>query len=280
MKIYGIDFTSAPQPQKPIVIADATLTGDGLHIRGYQNLSTFEAFEAFLAQRGAWVAGLDFPFGQPRRLIENLPLPPNWSEYVTLIEAMGKSEWVATIKAYMNPRPPGDKLHFRHTDRLCNAQSPMKMHFIPVGRMFFQGAPRLLASDVSVPPLRPLDVPRVALEVYPALAVRELVGRGSGYKSDTPKKQTEQARSQRQTVLDGLLARCPQMYGVSLHLPEALARPPVEDASGDHLDALLCTVQAAWAYTQRDRNYGIPPTADPLEGWIVDPQLLKGHPHG
>ena len=256
------------------------MADDGLHIRGYDTLPDFEAFEAFLARKGVWVAGLDFPFGQPRRLIENLPLPPSWSEYVALIEAMGKSEWVDTIKAYMAPRPKGDKLHFRQADRLCNAQSPMKMHFIPVGRMFFQGAPRLLASDVSVPPLRPLDVPRVALEVYPALAVRELVGRGSGYKSDNPKKQTEQARSQRQTVLDGLLARCPDMYGFPLHLPEALASPPVKDASGDHLDALLCAVQAAWAYTQRDRNYGIPTDADPLEGWIVDPQLLKGHPHG
>ncbi len=41
------------------------------------------------------------------------------------------------------------------------------------------------------------------------------------------------------------------------------------------LDALLCALQAAWAYTQRERGYGISSACDPLEGCIVDPQLYQ-----
>ena len=45
--------------------------------------------------------------------------------------------------------------------------------------------------------------------------------------------------------------------------------------SGDQLDALLCAVQAAWAYSQADDNFGIPVYCDSLEGWIVDPSLVS-----
>ena len=43
---------------------------------------------------------------------------------------------------------------------------------------------------------------------------------------------------------------------------------------GDNLDALLCALQAAWAYTQRKNGYGIPSKSHRGEGWIVDPGLL------
>jgi hypothetical protein len=33
-------------------------------------------------------------------------------------------------------------------------------------------------------------------------------------------------------------------------------------------------VQAAWAYTKSDENYGVPPERNPDEGWILDPGLL------
>ncbi|MES9967114.1 MAG: hypothetical protein ABW074_07580, partial [Sedimenticola sp.] len=47
----------------------------------------------------------------------------------------------------------------------------------------------------------------------------------------------------------------------------------VDDPKGDGLDALLCAVQAAWAWSRRDRGYGIPDDVDRLEGWITDPAL-------
>lgn len=273
MDIYGLDFTSAPRKRKPVTLASCRLTDDVLCVDALDALPTFADFEAFLARGGAWVAGMDFPFGQPRKLIENLNLPRTWAGYVELIGAMDKSAWVNTVKAYMAPRQKGDKLHFRVTDRVAGAQSPMKMSFIPVGRMFYAGAPRLLHSPVSVPPVRPTSDPRVVLEVYPALVARRFVGRGSGYKSDDKDQQTDKAAATRQAILDGLRTECRTAYGFDIHLPNAIEAALVDDATGDKLDAVLCAVQAGWAQLQD--NYGIPPDADPLEGWIIDPDLLK-----
>jgi hypothetical protein len=48
----------------------------------------------------------------------------------------------------------------------------------------------------------------------------------------------------------------------------------LSDPSADALDSLLCAVQAAWAYENRDERYGVPSECDPDEGWILDPALL------
>lgn len=277
MRIYGLDFTSAPTKRKPLVLAVCAFDDGCLRVEGIEALPDFAAFEALLQRDGAWVAGLDFAFGQPRKLIDNLDFPRDWEGYVDLVAAMGKREWVQTVTRYMHPRPVGDKLHFRAVDKLAGAQSPMKMHFIPVGRMFYEGARRLAASPVSVLPNRPTDNDRIAVEVYPALVTRTIVGRNSGYKNDTPAKQTLDAQRKRQQIVDGLPDVCEQVYGFALDLPAPLIAPLVDDPTGDRLDAVLGAVQASWAYTQREGNYGIPVDIDPLEGWIVDPSLLEKH---
>ena len=48
---------------------------------------------------------------------------------------------------------------------------------------------------------------------------------------------------------------------------------PAADPTGDRLDALICALQAAWAFRQGYATDG-PPHADPLEGWIADPAAL------
>lgn len=52
----------------------------------------------------------------------------------------------------------------------------------------------------------------------------------------------------------------------------AMAADFITDPTGDALDAALCAVQAAWACSQPD--YGIPDGCDPVEGWIVDPDMM------
>lgn len=277
MRIYGLDFTSAPSAKKPLTLAACMLDGDTLRVTDYETFAAFRPFEAFLRRPGPWVAGLDFAFGQPRKLVDNLGFPPDWQAYVELVERMGKREWVRTVDAYVQAREPGDKLHFRPVDRLAGAQSPMKMYFIPVGRMFYEGARRLAASDVSVVPNRPTTDNRVVLEVYPALVVRKLVGRSSKYKSDDTTQQTATAEAKRAAILNGIQQHSRDLYGLSLDLPPSLAGRFITDPTGDPLDALLAALQAAWGATQP--NYGVPQGVDPLEGWIVDPDLLERH-HG
>lgn len=151
----------------------------------------------------------------------------------------------------------------------------MMLQRVPVGKMFFQGAPRLLAAGVSILPCHPTTDDRIVVEGYPALIVRKMIGK-RGYKSDERNKQTPDKTTARHDIARGL--RSPELsnqYGITaIQLPDMLAEACIQDATGDNLDALLCALQAAWAYTQRHNGYGIPSRSQEVEGWIVDPDLL------
>ena len=147
--------------------------------------------------------------------------------------------------------------------------------------MFHAGAPRLLSSPGSVLPCRPRDDDRIILEGYPALPVRAAIGRRS-YKNDTRSKQTpERAAARRDLVSilvdDGLV----EQYGVRVRIERAMREVLIDDPTGDYLDATLCALQAAWAWTRRERasggGWGIPAEAPGDEGWIVDPAGLMSH---
>jgi hypothetical protein len=176
MKIYGLDFTSTPNHRKPITCVICIFTDNRLSVAGLTPLFDFAAFEAFLSQSGPWLAGLDFPFGQPRKLIQNLGWPDSWAGYVEKIAALGKPGFVATLAAYRQARPPGDKQPLRAADFRAASRSPMMLYGVPVGKMFFEGAPRLLKSGVSILPCRPNADPRLVIEAYPALVARRWAG--------------------------------------------------------------------------------------------------------
>lgn len=58
-------------------------------------------------------------------------------------------------------RPPGDKEHRRVTDIAAGSISPQKIYGVPVGLMFFEGAPRLIKSGVTIPILQTGDPSRI-----------------------------------------------------------------------------------------------------------------------
>jgi len=273
MKILGIDFTSAPNRHKPITCAVGECADGLLHIEIVHRLSTLAAFEQIIAQSGPYVAGFDFPFSQPRRLIEALGWPTGWADLINFVVAMGKDTFESEIRRYAAPRPAGDKLHRRLTDVHANAISPMKLDFIPVGKMFFQGAPRLLDAGLNILPCHPTTDNRIALEVYPALVNRRF-NRKQSYKQDNLSLHTGQHTAARSALLEALYSPLfLDTYGFTLKLDSALTTMSIDEKSGDTLDAVLCAVQAAWASTVP--NYGIPRNCDPLEGWIVDPSQMR-----
>ncbi len=273
MRIFGIDFTSAPGCKKPITCAECELQESLLTVNKCLNLPSFEDFDAFLHLDGPWVAALDFPFGQPAKLVSNLGWPQTWEGYLQAVSSMGKSLFEDTLTRYQASRSPGDKLHLRMTDAQAGARSPMMLHRVPVGKMFFQGATRLLTSDVSVLPCRPTKDSRIVVEGYPALVARRWIGKRS-YKSDEQSKQTTDKLLARCSILSKL--RSPELsdiYGFTLELTDEMADIFIQDPTGDSLDALLCAIQATWAYSQRDYGYGIPAQCNKDEGWIVDPLM-------
>jgi hypothetical protein len=138
--------------------------------------------------------------------------------------------------------------------------------------MLHAGAPRLLAAGVSLPGLLAGDPARVALEAYPGLLARELLGRRS-YKSDELAKQDEARLIARKDLVDAL-EQGRSRLGLRLKLSHAQREALVDDARGDLLDAVLCLLQAGWAAEQP--GYGLPPALDPVEGWIISAEFEAG----
>ena len=98
---------------------------------------------------------------------------------------------------------------------------------------------------------------------------RGIMGRRS-YKQDTKSKQTKEQHEARKDLLRAITNGGPvPIYGIEVEAPLSLA----DDPGADHLDALLCAIQAAWAWTKRYDGYGAPDLVDPLEGWIADPTI-------
>jgi hypothetical protein len=139
----------------------------------------------------------------------------------------------------------------------------------PVAYMLHAGVPLLLQAGCHFPGLHKGNPNKVALEAYPGLLAREIIGSRS-YKSDDKSKQTPDRLIARKDILTALESGQTKLK-VRVKLTNAQREQLIDDASGDSLDATLCMLQAHWAYGQYlagKRNYGLP-KFDPIEGWIV-----------
>lgn len=273
MTIFGLDFTSVPSAHKPITCAQGELSGTILTIHTCQPLIDWTTFAAWLASAGPWLAACDFPFGLPREVLLALHWPLDWSAYIELVSTMTMREFVATLQSYCAAQPTGHKLRKRPTDEIAGARSPLMWFRVPVAKMFFTGAPRLHTASVSVLPCRPLTVTRLVCEGYPALVARTLIGARS-YKREGAQRIDPVQLQARRDIIAALTAPSSlrTRYGLRVVLDETLCEALVQDQTGDQLDAVLCAVQAAWAYTQRASGYGIPAGYE-VDGWIIDPAL-------
>lgn len=271
MHVFGLDFTSRPSRSKPITCASCHLAGDRLVVDELLQLESLDAFSQFLETPGPWIAGIDFPFGQPRRLVQNLNWEEAWAGYVARVADLSRQEFRKVLENYKRARPKGDREHRRRTDGRTGAQSPSKLYGVPVALMFYEGAPRLLKSTVSVIPVRPTGDDRLVVEAYPALVARSLVGRGRYKPSESGEVQVA-ARCLREAIVEKLAGDSPlPRYGVRVELGDPLRGQCVGDRKGDSLDAVLAAVQAAWAWRHRHVGFGVPADCDLGEGWIVDP---------
>jgi hypothetical protein len=281
MRVFGLDFTSAPRRSKPLVLAVCQCTRRVLDLQELRPLlgrrdQPFRQFTEWLQSSGPWIAGLDFPFGLPRALIEEVDWGKTWSGYVGHVAALGKAAYEAALRAYKAGKPPGAKELLRFTDRKAKARSPMKLENPPVGKMFFAGATRLWHAPVSILPVRPrAHETRFVVEAYPAMVIRKCIGRNHRYKHDDVRKCTADMRQARRDIVRAICGKAiKERYGLTVRMSERDMQACSNDHSGDHLDSVLCAIQAAWAHGRRATGYGIPREADALEGWIVDPEML------
>ncbi len=268
--VFGVDFTSAPSRKKAIVVAQGTVIGERVAISKVVQLVDFAAFDTLLATPGPWVAAFDLPFGLPRDLVTTLNWPNQWTELMRHIACIGKHEFKDALNTVRQPRPVGSRYIPRKGDAAAGSSSPMKLVNPPVGLMFFEGAPRIARSGVSVIPCAPSDDKRVALEGYPGFLARKIVK--ASYKKDGPEGLSPARRTNREIIVKALLDGHPAASGLAIDLSLDVKTLCINDGNGDVLDAVLCATQAAMAlraYQLGDQAFGIPPQADPLEGWIA-----------
>ena len=267
MPLVGCDFSSSPTRRKPIVLAHGTQSAGRVVLARLEKIPTLVAFGEWLAQPAEWVGGFDFPFGLPRELVEHLGWPLTWQACMAHYATLTRAQIRDTFAAFCDARPVGSKFAHRAFDKLAGSSPSMKWVNPPVAYMLHAAIPLLLKAGVHIPGLHAGDARRVALEAYPGLLARELIGKRS-YKNDDPAKHTPErliARKDLVTALEHGQTR----LALRLKLTHAQRDALIDDASGDSLDAVLCLVQAAWAERHGAPRYGLPDTLDPLEGWIV-----------
>jgi hypothetical protein len=265
--LIGVDFSSRPTARKPVVMARGRVQGAVLRLDGLQRFATLAAFGDWLAQPGDWVGGFDLPFGLPRELVQTLGWPTDWAACMDHYAALDRPTIRATFAAFCDARPVGGKFAHRACDRPAGSSPSMKWVNPPVAYMLHAGVPLLRAAGARLPAHAPEqgDARRIALEAYPGLLARALLGQRS-YKSDDAARQTPERLIARKDLVEALeQGRSP--LGLRLKLSPAQHEALVADASGDALDAVLCLLQAGWAAARP--GWGLPADVDPLEGWIV-----------
>ncbi|HYP84898.1 DUF429 domain-containing protein [Variovorax sp.] len=271
--LVGCDFSSAPTRRKNIVVATGGVVGADVRLQAVHRFHSLDAWSDWLGSQPAWVGAFDLPFGLPRELIESLQWPLDWRASIAHFAGIDRVELRRRLAAFCAARPAGGKFAHRATDGPAGSSPSMKWVNPPVAWMLHAGVPRLLATGAHFPAHLPPpqgEPARVALEGYPGLVARDVLGRTS-YKSDAATRQDEGRREARECLLRALEAGQTRL-GLSLAVGGAHRAELVADGSADTLDAVLCLMQAAWAARRADspgRGYGVPPGVDPLEGWIV-----------
>jgi hypothetical protein len=270
IQVIGCDFSSSPSKRKPVVFAIGSANNKRVLLLKIEQIDSLDGFTAWLKANKNWIGAFDLPFGLPRELVETLQWPSTWESCMAHYASLSREEIRSTFKAFCDGRPVGGKFARRATDVPAGSSPSMKWVNPPVAFMMHAGVPRLIEAGVHIPALHNGDVQRVALEGYPGLLAREILGNRS-YKSDDKAKQTPERLIARKDLVTKLELGQTRL-DLRLKLSHAQRDALIDDASGDALDAVLCMLQAAWAlakHQQGAENHGLPAKVDPLEGWII-----------
>src|SRR5690606_26600526 len=184
-------------------------------------IETFESLDAWgerLRTPGPWVGGFDLPFGLPRELVMSLGWPTDWRACMAHYAGLSREAIRDAFAAFCDARPVGAKFAHRAADGPAGSSPSMKWVNPPVAFMLHAGVPRLIAAGVQLPGLCAGDPQRVALEAYPGLLARSVLGSAS-YKSDDRAKQTPERLIARKTLINALESgQAPVLQAAGLRL--------------------------------------------------------------
>ena len=271
LPLLGCDFSSSPSKRKTIVNARGSLQGGVLRLERLDRFDSLAKWSDDLGQTH-WFGGFDLPFGLPRALLNKLGWPLEWAACMDFYASLQRSAIRDAFAAFCDARPPGSKFAHRATDGPAGSSPSLKWVNPPGAYMLHAGVPRLRSVQAHFPGLQParLDAQRVALEAYPGMLARQVLGARS-YKNDSPAKQTPERLIARKDLVNALELGQTRL-GLRLRLSHSQRDALVQDATADALDAVICMAQAAWAqrcHAQGHALYGLPSGVDALEGWII-----------
>ena len=269
--LIGVDFTSRPTRRKPIMLACGRAQGAVLRLTAIHRFDSDTGLIGWLDAQSSWIGGFDLPFGLPRELVETLKWPTDWAACIAHYCGLDRATIRTSFTAFCNARPVGGKFAHRACDRPAGSSPSMKWVNPPVAYMLHAGVPLLQAAGAGFPAHGQVGAghERTALEAYPGLLARQIIGRRS-YKADDRAKQTPERLIARLDLIDALAHGQPSPGSPLAHrlvFSDAQRHRLSTDASGDALDAVLCLAQAARAAGRP--NWGLPADVDPLEGWII-----------
>lgn len=251
MTFFGVDFTSAPQKRKPIVIAECRVDSTFEFVQFLEFVSLSEFDEWLHSFEG--VAGIDAPFGFPVEFRNALGLQGDWEAQAKQIEEIGFDSIFKIANDFRALRPVGDKEPKRLADEVTQSVSSMKMYNPPIGRMAVRIIPQLAKTDACIFPVRMNDSSRVIFEIYCTPFARKVVGR-------TPYKNKPGLREVRIQIANQLPIR----------LNESATLKIEKDDLGDYLDAVIGAYEAFVAFEKlKSGTLLLPKDLDPLEGWTV-----------
>ncbi len=270
--VVGVDFSGADRPGESVWVTEATLSDELVVERCRSARAAFDTREreAVLAAlvecvRGADAAGLDFPFGLPRAVIEELAGPTAWRETVAWVgETFADAEAFADrCKTAARARTGGERTYLRRaTDDPVGAKSPY--HFF-THKQAYHGITAVLAPLLDhgagvAPMVDGADGAATVIETYPAGTLRRL-----GLPDENYKDASEEARRTRASILRGLetggTAATPRVV-----VGEGDRERALSDDGGDALDSLVAAVGTARAV---EREFAVETDRyDPLEGYV------------
>jgi len=198
MKLLGLDFTSAPSPQKPLVLAQGRMVGKVLELECLRDITgprqdPFSLWETLLDSPGPWLLATDVPLGMPRGLFDHVDWPRDtWRNFANHVGGMTRSTFRQSIESLTVPRDGADtqgkaatkllRLK-RATDLVAGSACPMNCVRPPVGLMFHEAIKRLSPRPITVLPQDTWVLgDRLVIEAYSRLVVEALLGGRKPYK--------------------------------------------------------------------------------------------------
>jgi hypothetical protein len=264
--VVGVDFSGAIDAGRKIWLAWCTARGDRLVVdacvraadlpgSGRGRDRCLAAVRAVLANAGAAVLGLDFPFGLPSPLVSD----QSWDVFVCrFAERFPDPQTFKRACAETTHAKTGQRELRRQTDR--DAKTPFSPYNLRLYLQTYHGirdllAPLVVTDSVRVLPMQPPAPDRPWLiEICPASTLKRL-GASQPYKG----KGLDAAR-------ESLLVQVEAAF--SMDVPDAIRRLAMHEVEGDALDSLIAAAATFGALRDGPLSQGAATGDQAIEGLV------------